>query len=412
MRFGRQVVELEYLDVPMIGNLSNGSVVGLTHEGHAVCSKMFVSEVSAEQLDAVDNRLLPHLEQSGFFVDEPLPQQPTTAYLHVTQNCNLSCVGCYSLDNERNVARDATFEALAQTLDQLASHGVKRLIVSGGEPFLRADLPQILEYAKSVCAFEHLDVLTNGTRLTPEVLTCIAPFVDRISVSFDGPTEKSAALVRKEQRFAELIESIEMIKAAGINAHLLPTLHAKNIEDIEQYFELAESRAVTMNFSLLSVPAGNVEAQKLVPSERDLARISEVIALTSPERAPAFAGIPLVAQIAVRPTCGAGRGMLSVSHDGKVYPCHMLHDDQFLLGSLLDDDLDSILLSKTREECTDLYIDTLDECPECALRYFCGGGCRARAYYTSGSLYAKDPYCTLMKSFYDYSLRRLLTALN
>jgi len=330
MRFGKNVVEFAHQDIPMVGNLSNGYVIGLTQDGFGVCHKMFDADVSEDEINAVDNALLYHLEQGGFFKEESADNLPKTAYFHVTQNCNLDCVGCYSFNEKRNASVDAPYEMIVRALDQLSSCGVKRLIISGGEPFLREDLPTILERAKKLCRFEQIDVLTNGTLVRPDILEQIAPFVDRVSVSIDGCSENSIAYVRKDQRFTELLAAIEMIKEASIRAHLLPTLHAKNYSDIEEYFDLAEQMGVTISFSLLSVPADDLDAQSFVPTEQDLKLISHIVDKTSADGKTAFEGLPLAAKLAVKSYCGAGKGIVSVSHDGQVYPCHMLHLISFL----------------------------------------------------------------------------------
>lgn len=76
----------------------------------------------------------------------------TTAYLHVTQRCNLECAGCYSLDDGRNSLEDAPTKSILRAVGQLAREGVSKLIVSGGEPFLRGDLPEIVRFAKKDCS--------------------------------------------------------------------------------------------------------------------------------------------------------------------------------------------------------------------------------------------------------------------
>ena len=408
MRFNRQVVEFSYKGIPMVGNTGNGYVIGLTQDGLGICHKMFDSDMAEDDIRAVDENLLIHLEKGGFFTEKPSRQPITTAYLHVTQNCNLSCIGCYSYDSRRNDSEDPSFEKITQAISQLSAHGIKRLVISGGEPFLREDLPAIVKYAKETCEIGCVDVITNGTVVDSEQLKLIAPFISRICVSFDGYSENSAAYIRKEQRFSQLVETVKNIQRAGIHAHLTPTIHAKNYKDIKEYFELSKQLNTTITFSLFSAPYDQEATYCLIPSVQDLENIAGIIAYTSDELASLFQDMPTSKNLTVKTSCGAAQGIISISYDGKVYPCHMLHDDRFLMGSIFDDCLDKTLDGDVCREMADINIESIAACSNCEVRFFCGGGCRARSFYLNGGVYGRDPYCNLMKTFYDLSFRKML----
>lgn len=249
MRFGPNVVEHAPFSIPMIGNTETGYVIGLTPEGAAVCHRMFTEDVPEAEVAAVHADLPAHLRRGGFVVegesadgvavregaegvdegalgkgvedaerpedvereesvegagdaesaaaeganmaafDSPVPLQ--SAYLHVTHHCNLNCIGCYSAVDARNARRDLTLDELRGIIDALADAGCQHLVISGGEPFLRDDLAAIVAYVRER-GIDSVDVLTNGTAVTPEKLAAIAPYVGRVSVSFDGPNAEAA----------------------------------------------------------------------------------------------------------------------------------------------------------------------------------------------------------------------------
>ena len=276
MRFGPNVVEHAPFSIPMIGNTATGYVIGLTPEGAAVCHRMFAEDVPEAEVAAVHADLPAHLRRGGFVVegesadgvavregaegvdvrglgerrgrcrtsggcrasrkawrmpamrtasaaegadvaafDSPVPLQ--SAYLHVTHHCNLNCIGCYSAVDARNARRDLTLDELRGIIDALADAGCQHLVISGGEPFLRDDLPAIVAYARER-GIDSVDVLTNGTAVTPEKLAAIAPYVGRVSVSFDGPNAEAAPVIRREPLFDRLVAAVEMIREAGIAA--------------------------------------------------------------------------------------------------------------------------------------------------------------------------------------------------
>ena len=162
----------------MVGCLDTGYAIGLTERGAAVCSRMLEEDVPEDDVTAVDPALLEHLARGGFFQRVVAEPRVLSAYLHVTQRCNLACAGCYSLDEHRNRLADAPLADMKCAVEGLAAAGLSQLIISGGEPFLREDLPDIVEHAKRACGIASVTVLSNGTRMTEESLERLAPNVD------------------------------------------------------------------------------------------------------------------------------------------------------------------------------------------------------------------------------------------
>ena len=204
MRLRHDAVLFEYAGIPMVGNPENGGTIGLTPGGKELCERMRVSDVPDEEAFRLEPELAQCLSEAGFIRDVEVDRgegRLTSAYLHVTQRCNLSCRGCYSDGPSRNAGDDASTEDMKTVVGNLAHAGVRNLVVSGGEPLLRDDLDEILRYAKEG-GIESVSVLTNGTLVEKDAVTRLAPFVDCISVSFDGCSPESPAHIRGTQRFA------------------------------------------------------------------------------------------------------------------------------------------------------------------------------------------------------------------
>lgn len=459
MRFGPNVVEHAPFSIPMIGNTETGYAIGLTPEGAAVCHRLFTEDVPEEDVAAVNEALPLHLRRGGFVVEEGesegsagiagavsadgpgmkgadgeaagadgeaagLAGEATgadgdgagaagmsgdgaagpllSAYLHVTHHCNLNCIGCYSAVDARNTRQDLTLDELRRVIDALAEAGCKHLVISGGEPFLRSDLPEILAYVRER-GIDSVDVLTNGTAVTAEKLAAIAPYVSRVSVSFDGPSAEAAPVIRREPLFDRLVAAVNLVREAGIQPHIIPTAHGGNIDHLGEYMALAESLGATMNFSLLSAPAGNEELRAVIPDDEALERLAQMTLAMGKNGVPMLADTPVSTSLTTTCGCGAGCGMVSVSADGEVFPCHMLHDEAFSLGSLVDD---PDCLAKRHAPAP--RVQELPGCADCEIRYLCGGGCRARAWFTYGDAEAPDPYCTLMQEFYRLLFEAML----
>lgn len=405
MRLGSHIVRFDLRGIPVVGNTITGTLVGLTPEGAALCDAMLERDVAGEDIPVECEELVSYLTVHGF--EEGAGASETyclsSAYLHVSNTCNLSCVGCYSADCNRNRAADSSLENLCHAITVLAQLGVTRLVVSGGEPFLRRDLPDIVRNACEQ-GMENIAVLTNGTRCSEKVLARLAGNVDVISVSFDGANPESAAFIRGEQLFDTLVDAVKRIQTAGIHAHMLPTLHARNIQDVPAYIELSKQLGCTVGFSLLSGARTNLG--DLMPSEPCLMELANtMVAVARKGEAASIddAFNPLRA-LMVRVRCGAGKHSVSVASDGAVYPCHMLHKPEFALGDAFSDDASAI--ANNLSQFTLPSVEEIEGCSSCENRYFCGGGCRARAYDEHGCMTRRDPYC----AYYSHAIGQTVDA--
>lgn len=400
MRFGDQVVAFEFAGFPMIGNLNTGYAIGLTAEGAAVCARLLQEDATEAEIVVVDEALFQHLVRGGFFINEAPVDAVLSAYLHVTQRCNLNCVGCYSLDDQRNQLPDAPLDHIKHALEELSKAGLATLIISGGEPFLRSDLPDIVAYAKHDCGIKAVTVLSNGLCMTEAALAALAPNVDCVSVSFDGCSASAPAYIRQEQRFDELVEAVGMVREAGIPAHIIPTVHAKNLDDLKDYVRLSKELDATLNFSLLTC-APDDELASLLPDDDSLRRLGASM-LTLDDGKPILAmDAPVALNLTVKKCCGAGFKAVSVGADGALYPCHMLHRPELAMGNIFSSTLSEALASEISTRFRAMSVDKFDGCSECRYMRICGGGCKARSLFGSGSLESKDSYCAMTMEFYD-----------
>lgn len=399
MQFGPSVALFDFSGIPMAANLSTGFVVGLTPAGAALCQQLAKEDVPAEKARAIDATLMDYLDRAGFFAAEPIAPSLRSAYLHVTQRCNLQCAGCYSLDSSRNTTQDASTDVLIHAIDQLATTGVASLFISGGEPFLRSDLPLLTREARTR-GIAKITVITNGTCIDEAALREMVPFVDAISVSFDGYSADAPAPIRGTQRFDRLVAAVRAIQAAGIHAHIIPTIHRNNVTDLARYVALAESLDATMNYSLLSCEFSSEEPlAHLIPDEEALCTLADELLKLGDT--PMLSGAPVGLNLAARRSCGAGCTEISVGADGTVYPCHMLQRPEHAMGNVFKEDLDAILRSDLANRLTTLDTTHIEGCASCRHRLLCGGGCRARSVYASENLESRDPYCAFMLRYYD-----------
>lgn len=404
MKFNDRIVAFDLADIPLVGNLHTGYVIGLTQAGADVCGRLLYEDVPESDIISVDKNLYDHLVLGGFFEANDTSgsdEQVLSAYLHVTQRCNLSCLGCYSLDDQRNVLHDAPLDDIVHAIDQLAEGGVARLVISGGEPFLRDDLPDIVAHAKAECGIPSVTVLSNGTCLKEEALAKLAPYVDCVSVSFDGCSASSPAYIRQEQRYEELVDAVRIVRAAGIQAHIIPTVHAKNTDDMAAYVRLSKDLEATLNFSLLTCEPHDPHLGGLLPDDEALRKLGRSLLTLDGGKPIALMDVPIGLNLTVKNNCGAGFKSVSVAADGTVYPCHMLHRSNLAMGNVFKGTITAALESDVSNMFRALDAARFDDCGSCQYLRICGGGCRARSLFASGNLQSKDSYCAMTQEFYD-----------
>ena len=400
MKFSDRVVKFEFAGVPMVGNLANGYSIGLSENGNKLCSRLFNEDLDENTIVAADSLLAKHLIEGGFFDEFGELTSLQAAYLHITQRCNLDCAGCYSYNATRNKQEDPSLNMLINAVKELSSCGVKSLIISGGEPFLRKDLAELVAYAKTQCHIQSITVATNGTILDVDLLRRIRPYVDIVSVSFDGSSNTSPAHIRGKQRFDQLIELIEAMQYLDIETQILPTLHGKNLDEMQAYHELAKRFDVRLSYSLLSGSPFNKEITNLLPDEEALACLGEQTFVQGIQNNVLVQDAPISMNLSVCSSCGAGKEMISIASDGSVYPCHMMHDEDFLFGNVFLKPLSSILAEVFVKDFLHNMSTNDEKCNNCSYALFCGGGCKARSYMTNKKLNSCDPYCTMFKAFY------------
>lgn len=403
MRLAADAALLSLGGVPMVGNLTTGGVIGLTDEGASLCRALSERDVPTAEVAPGCRELVEHLRRGGYLAgaERPAPGV-TSAYLHVTQRCNLRCRFCYSKGDDRNRLPDPSPEQLARAIGLLAALGCQRLVISGGEPFLRDDLAQVASCAMGA-GIGKVVVLTNGLLVDRAAIEPLAGLVSCVAVAFDGPDASSAAHLRGRQRFERLADAIGTIRDAGIEARILPTIHGRNVADMPRYRALADRLGASLGYSLLTGPPCELGDLSLSEGQlRELGRASVDDGLPHADATASEA-----AALHARRSCGAGSRTLSVAADGTVYPCHMLHVRRLAMGDAFVDAPEAIMSSKVAARFGALDVGGIEGCSACSVRHLCGGGCRARALMATGSLTGRDPYCELSRSHLEGAGERL-----
>lgn len=169
-------------------------------------------------------------------------QHTCTALIEVTQRCNLHCRFCFA-DADSGKEKDPSAEQIRgmyQAVEQTS--GVCNIQLSGGEPTVRDDLPQLVKIGKEV-GFRFIQVNTNGIRFAQDeefVKALKDAGLDSIFLQFDGTQDSIYRTLRGKALFAVKEKAIENCEEYGIGVILVPTLvPGVNVDNIGEIIQFA-----------------------------------------------------------------------------------------------------------------------------------------------------------------------------
>lgn len=322
---------------------------------------------------------------------------------HITNQCNQRCLHCYQGDF--SFREDLDWIDLKKVADNILST-VKKwnklaiINLTGGEPFLKKELFQLLEYLNNQKQVKELAVITNGTLLDEKSVLRLKDFgkLNEIKFSLDGATEESNDMVRGKGTFKKALSAIEILKPIKrIETTLMFTLLKRNLNQAFKILDLAQFQGV-----------GGVILERFIPWGRGAMIKKEVLSKEEwhnlVKRLLQFLEMPFTDEIFsykafwVRfkkngphlfgAPCVAAEGGICIMPGADVFPCRRFN---LRIGNLLTESLDkiyngSIVLKDIKDR------DKLKgKCKICTIKSC--KGCRALVYALTGDYLGEDVQC-------------------
>lgn len=314
----------------------------------------------------------------------------------LTYACNLECVHCLSSSGRRD-PNELTTEQCMAFIDELEAMQVFYVNIGGGEPTVRPDFWDLVDYATD----HHVGVKfsTNGIRLTPAAAARVAAsdYVD-VQISLDGATARVNDSIRGAGSYASAIAAMDNLAAAGVSGFKVSVVATRhNIGQLDQFKDLADRYGATLRITRLR-PSGRgadswPDLHPLAHQQRELydwlvARGDGVLTGDSFFHLGAYGtalpGLNL---------CGAGRVVCLVDPVGDVFACPFAIHDAFRAGTILTPG-GFASVWQTSPLFADLRSARSDgACTTCAAFSACRGGCMAAKFFTGLPLDGPDPEC-------------------
>jgi len=194
-------------------------------------------------------------EREGEVVPRRASERRPIIVWNITRACNLKCVHCYNDSGARRAGDELSTEEAKTVLDDLAQFGVPSVLFSGGEPLMRPDLFELIQYA--VERGVRTVISTNGTLITAGVARQIKRCgVSYVGISLDGIGRVNDSFRGVAGAFDRAVEGIKNCQNAGVRIGLRLTLTRKNVQDLEALFDFFEAQNIERACFYHLVPSG------------------------------------------------------------------------------------------------------------------------------------------------------------
>jgi uncharacterized protein len=353
--------------------------------------------------------------------EPPHPQfrdsRTLTAWLHVTNSCNLRCPYCYVHKSAQGMDESVGRASIEAVLKSATAHGFSavKLKYAGGEASLNHRLVISLHsYARELASIYGLELqatlLSNGVRLPSELVQFCMQEGIRIMISLDGIGDRhdvQRPFANGRPSFHLVEQTIFQLIDQGHAPHLSITMTSRNSGGLADVVRFALQRDLTFSLNLFrdndcaaSFPDLRYEEQAMT---KDLLSAFDVIEEFIP-RWSVLGSILDRGQL-LQPrqrSCGVGQDYVVIDERGQVAKCHM--EIERTLGDVFADDPLQIV-QDDKATVLNLIVDEKEGCRDCTWRYWCSGGCSVATFRATGRFDIKSPNCSIYKTIYPRALR-------
>ena len=314
-----------------------------------------------------------------------------SALFELTYRCPEKCVHCYLEPNTQASAYEAekpcelTTAEICGALDQLAAMNVMAVTFTGGEPFMRPDIYELLDYAGSKGFL--INIFSNGILLKDKDVERLAALHMNCfhSSLYSHIPEKHDAVTGVKGSFEKTIRTLRALSEKGVYVNIKFVLMEQNKNDFSSVISLAGSMNATCQLISCVSPSknGNCSLCDLtVKSDAELKRVLREwneISDFHPYKDTIREDAPI---------CEAGRNSISIDPYGKVTPCNAF---PYEIGNLRTTSIREIWEKSTRlKQWQQTSFKSLAACSGCTYRGYCSF-CPGNSIQQTGSPFGIVP---------------------
>lgn len=333
-----------------------------------------------------------------------IPSAPLQVEWELTYRCNQKCLFCFNAHH--NPDGELDLKDAKKIIDKLDKDHVFDLVLTGGEPFLHAEIDAILEYLSHKKI--KVTILSNGTLIPENLIQLISFHKSRfaLQLSIEGMKDTHDAITGLKGAYDKVMETIDVLKRYQPRYYPATTLTSLNYKEIPTMHDLLLKMGMKNWRIVTLVPYGAALTKNLNLSLADYRWVYSHLTEKSNKsphmkleiRCPS--GLPLTDHFPKKEDervqwvgCCGSILYFQIAPNGDVYPCSLLKKNQFLAGNLVQLPLKEIWNSPAMAFLRDNFYTISGKCTACQYVHVCRGGCKALSQELCGDFQAPDPRC-------------------
>jgi mycofactocin radical SAM maturase len=313
----------------------------------------------------------------------------------LTYGCNLACIHCLSSSGRRDPHELSTVEATS-VIDELASMKVFYVNIGGGEPTIRPDFYDLLDY--SVAQRVGVKFSTNGSTTDARRAAQLAAmdYVD-VQISIDGADAATNDRVRGVGSYASARRAMDNLSSAGFGAFKISVVVTRhNVSQLDELSALATGYGAQLRLTRLRPSGRGADTWGELHPTAEQQRYLYHWLLERPGVLTGDSFFHLSALGEPLPglnLCGAGRVVCLIDPIGDVYACPFVLHPEFRAGSVRDAGGFEAVWRRSELFAELRKPSSGGACASCGSYDACQGGCMAAKFFTGIPLDGPDPEC-------------------
>ena len=172
--------------------------------------------------------------------------------ISVTDRCNIRCFYCMPADNVEFMQRSEllTFEEIERFVKVAASLGINKLRLTGGEPLVRRDLPELIRRVSKIKGIQDIGLTTNGILLADQANALHDAGLSRINISLDALDPVRFKEVTRRDGYEKVIEGIEAARSVGFDPIKINAVSIRGLteDQLIPFGQLARDTGIEVRF--------------------------------------------------------------------------------------------------------------------------------------------------------------------
>lgn len=397
-KFSEHVKILRNKEEVILANTCNGRWLKITEEVRGVLQQLIENDIDYDEMKTafedeedytyikkviyilLDMRIIVDKEKEDFYPNK-------TVAIELTKRCNLHCIHCcIDAAQSSDESMDLKTEEILEIIDKCIEWNPEDIMLSGGEPMIRKDFFEILEYLRSNYK-GHITVSTNGTFINEDNVDRLCELSNQIDISLDGINEETCSEIRGKGVFEKVLNNIKLVKNKSENPVTISMVFSQKNECLEKEFlELNEklgTKPICRGFS----PVGRGKKAKDYYCSDAIYFPKKFLEATSKETGAC--------------NCSAGNRELFIDFKGDIYPCPSFIFSRYKIANIKEvNSLSQLTANKCKGINTTLEVDKVNPinngiCKDCNVNLFCWTCPGSYLYYENKDILDKE--CTIKK---------------